>query len=255
MRNRGNIAMALIAATVFGGLFGTLPMWTAGEMPETGLKDEPCTLDEVIADHESVIEKNKESLDALLESARIDAQSMEIVMEPRTWPTEPTEAPTTAETETAEEILEETETAETAPYTQAIYEPVNSMMPADLQAWVYAYASEQGVDPYIIMAICERESCCTANIYGDNGKAYGMMQIHVRWVQDKLAARGYTNEDMLKAQPNIEIGIEILRDYLNTGNGYEWALMAYNGGPQAAGTQATQEYARWVLNRAEELRR
>jgi soluble lytic murein transglycosylase-like protein len=104
------------------------------------------------------------------------------------------------------------------------------------------------------MAICERESCCIANIYGDNGRAYGIMQVQVKWVQDKLHAHGYTNEDMLYAQNNIVIGVEILKDHINTGNGMWWAVMAYNGGPQAAGSPATQEYASWVFTRAEELR-
>jgi soluble lytic murein transglycosylase-like protein len=59
---------------------------------------------------------------------------------------------------------------------------------------------------------------------------------------------------MLQAQPNIVIGIEILKDYLRTGNGLEWALMAYNGGVPSVGSPSTREYASWVLARAAELR-
>ena len=46
-----------------------------------------------------------------------------------------------------------------------------------------------------------------------------------------------------------------LQGYIEQDNGIEWALMAYNGGPSMAGTPATQEYARWVIARADELRR
>jgi soluble lytic murein transglycosylase-like protein len=81
-----------------------------------------------------------------------------------------------------------------------------------------------------------------------------MMQIHTVWVRDKMAAHGYSDADMLMAQPNITIGVEILQGYIEQGHGIEWALMAYNGGPSMAGTPATQEYAAWVMNRADELR-
>lgn len=162
------------------------------------------------------------------------------------------ETTTEVETETEPITTEEETIAETE--VVDVFTPVHSMMDPDLQMWVVSYCEEQDLDPYIVMAVCERESGCTANIMGDNGKAYGMMQIQTRWVQDKLAAHGYTNETMLYAQPNIVIGTEILKDYLDMGYGYEWALMAYNGGIQLVGTDITREYAAWVLRRANELR-
>lgn len=238
---------------IFGGIaIFTLPFRGSEQMPDSGLTTEPCTLDLEVERIENEIESRKAVLDSMLESAELVREARVVTTEAET-----TESATEeAETETTEEIITETETS--APEAKSevveVFEPVASMMPADLQAWVYAYSMQEAVDPYIIMAICERESCCIANIMGDNGRAYGMMQIHVVWVQDKLAERGYTNEDMLKAQPNIEIGIEILKDYLATGRGMEWALMAYNGGPSMAGNPSTQEYAAWVMNRANELR-
>jgi hypothetical protein len=251
--NRKIIAVYLSLAVIGGAAIFTLPFRNNQPMPESGLTTEPCTLDLEVARIEEEIESRKAILDSVLETA-------ELVKEARVVSTESTEIPTetdteTHETETEVETTTEEETSEFEPITEHIYKPVDSMMAPDLQAWVYAYCSAEGVDPYIVMAICERESCCIANIYGDNGRAYGIMQVQVRWVQDKISNHGYTNEMMLQAQPNIVIGTEIMKDYLNTGNGYEWALMAYNGGTQLVGTESTREYASWVLARAEQLRR
>jgi len=270
------------------GIFGYSTFNSVPEMPETGLKNEPCTLDEAVAGYEMAISQNKEYLDSLLELADQDAKitvdrDAEIVRaeEPEYMIETKSETATEEEPEhfvpdlevilaletTVEEVETEIETTELesasiseipteVETTQAVptFTPVASMMNPDLQRWTYDYCTSQGIDPYIIMAICERESCCIANIYGDNGKAYGMMQIQVRWVQDRLRAHGLTNEDLMYAQNNIMIGSEIYNDYVKEGKGVRYALMKYNGGPGLVGTPSTQEYADWVINRANELR-
>ena len=244
------IAFAVIGIAGGASIF-TLPLRGSEPAPESGLTTEPCTLDLEVARVEEEIESRKSVLDAMLETA-------ELVKEAHVVTTE-TEQATTGEpeSESVEECTTETETEliepQTEPYT--IFPLTDSMMPADLQAWTYAHCTEVGVDPYIVMAVCERESCCISNIMGDGGRAYGMMQIHTVWVRDKMAAHGYSDADMLMAEPNITIGVEILQGYIEQDNGIEWALMAYNGGPSMAGTPATQEYARWVIARADELRR
>lgn len=245
------IAFAVIGIAGGASIF-TLPLRQTEPMPESGLTTEPCTLDLEVARVEEEIESRKAVLDAMLETAELVKEAKVV-----TEPTE-TEQATTGEpeSESVEECTTETETEliepQTEPYT--IFPLTDSMMAADLQAWTYAHCTEVGVDPYIVMAVCERESCCIANIMGDSGRAYGMMQIHTVWVRDKMAAHGYSDADMLMAEPNITIGVEILQGYIEQGHGIEWALMAYNGGPSMAGTPATQEYAAWVMNRADELR-
>lgn len=244
-----------VAAAGFFSIF-TLPNRDQVPPAET-IPEHDVTLDEALERQAEEAEKRKLYLDALLESAelekigQIQSESPEDESESESWHI------STLETETDEfEPISrsETETETESETPVEIFEPVSSMMAPDLQAWTYAHCTEVGVDPYIIMAICERESCCISDIMGDGGKSYGIMQIQVRWIPDKLSAHGYTAQDMLKAQPNIEIGTEILKGYLDTGNGLEWALMAYNGGPQSAGSTATQQYAAWVIRRADELR-
>lgn len=245
------IAFAVIGIAGGASIF-TLPLRQTEPMPESGLTTEPCTLDLEVARVEEEIESRKAVLDAMLETAELvkEAKVVETVTE--------TEQETTGEpeSESVEECATETETEapESSDAVVEIFPLTDSMMAADLQAWTYAHCTEVGVDPYIVMAICERESCCISNIMGDGGRAYGMMQIHTVWVRDKMAAHGYSDADMLMAEPNITIGVEILQGYIEQGHGIEWALMAYNGGPSMAGTPATQEYARWVIARADELR-
>lgn len=237
MKIEKQMLIAFSAVALFGGLsIYTLPLrHQVPPAPESGLTTEPCTLDEAIAECEATIQLNRAYLDGLLEHAMMEAQTMETVME--------TETETPSETETVPETTVE------------IFQPVDSLMAPDLQAWVYAYSTMQQVDPYVIMAICERESACTSNILGDSGRAYGMMQIQPVWIQDKLAAHGYTEADLLMAEPNITIGIEILQDFLAKGRGIEWALTAYRYGPQQANACSTSDYSAWILSRAEELRR
>ncbi len=245
------IAFAVIGIAGGASIF-TLPLRGSEPMPESGLITEPCTLDLEVARVEEEIESRKAVLDAMLETAEL-VKEAKVVTE-----TTETEQVTTGEpeSESVEECTTEEETSEFEPQTEpyTVFPLTDSMMASDLQAWTYAHCTEVGVDPYIVIAVCERESCCIANIMGDGGRAYGMMQIHTVWVRDKMAAHGYSDADMLMAEPNITIGVEILQGYIEQGHGIEWALMAYNGGPQMAGTPATQEYARWVIARANELR-
>jgi soluble lytic murein transglycosylase-like protein len=250
--NKKILAVYASIAIAGGMAIFTLPFRGSEPIPKAGLSTEPCTLDLEVERIEEEIESRKAVLDSMLESAVLVRETSMIRTEVET-----TESATEeAETETTEEIITEAETSASEAISEAVevFEPVASMMPADLQAWVYAYSTQEGVDPYIIMAICERESCCISNIFGDGGRAWGMMQIHTVWVRDKMAAHGYSDADMLMAEPNITIGVEILQGYIEQGHGIEWALMAYNGGPSMAGTPATQEYAAWVMNRADELR-
>lgn len=234
MRIEKQMLIAYAALACIGGLaFLAPPFWKTPPAPERGLTTEPCTLDEAISECEATIQLNKAYLDGLLEHARMEAQTSETEVE--------TETP--SETETVPETTVE------------IFQPVDSLMAPDLQAWVYAYSTMQQVDPFVVMAICERESACTADILGDSGRAYGMMQIQPVWIRDKLAAHGYTEADLLMAEPNITIGIEILQDFLGKGRGMEWALTAYRYGPQQANACSTSDYSAWILSRADELRR
>ena len=241
--------IAFTALTIFGGLaVFTLPLRTpVAPAPESGLTTEPCTLDLEVEQIEDGIEERKAYLDSLLETAELVERFSEVA-------TEPTELTTEAvsEAKTEESTFEE-ETTVPEPLTQEVFVPVDSMMDPALQEWVYDYGCSQAISPYLIMAICERESGCTERILGDNGNAFGIMQVQVRWVPDKLAAHGWTSDDMLSAEPCIVIGVEILKQHLLTGRGMEYALTAYRYGPQQAQACAQSDYSAEILRRAAEL--
>lgn len=253
----------LTAFVVFGILGGlcifTLPLRNPVEKapePETAVE---INIDLEQKRIEEEIEERKLYLDRLLEqemakkasispSERSETESMDI-LSPETEKSDFGEnTQDFSFEESSEEISEES--SEKSPFV-----PVPCMMEPELQEWVFEYCYSQAIDPYVIIALCERESCCKSNILGDNGRAFGIMQIQIQWIPEKLSAHGYTAQDMLEARPNIIIGVEILKEYLWTGNGLRWALMAYNGGQNLAGSESTQIYADWILARAEELRR
>lgn len=245
-----------ITAFVMLGLFGGLAIFTLPLRNPVEKAPEPETAIEINIDVEASqieeeIEERKLYLDRLLEQEMAKKASISFQE--------------TSESFSVDILLTEEETTEYEENTgdfvsepvpdHVPFVPVPCMMDEGLQEWVFEYCYSQAIDPYVIIAICERESCCTCNILGDNGRAYGIMQIQIQWIPNKLASHGYTAQDMLEAEPNIVIGVEILKEYLWTGNGLEWALMAYNGGQELAGNESTRAYAQWILSRAEELRR
>ena len=240
--------IAFTALTIFGGLaVFTLPLRGSNPMPESGLTTEPCTLDLEVERIEDGIEERKAYLDSLLETAELVERFSEVATEPAETTTE-----AVSEAETEESTFDE-ETTVPEPLTQEVFVPVDCMMDPVLQEWVYDYGCSQAISPYLIMAICERESGCTERILGDNGNAFGIMQVQVRWVPDKLAAHGWTSDDMLRAEPCIVIGVEILKQHLLTGRGMEYALTAYRYGPQQAQACAQSDYSAEILRRAAEL--
>lgn len=98
----------------------------------------------------------------------------------------------------------------------------------DLQNYIVETSYNYGIDPAIIMAMIDRESDFITHQIGDGGNSYGLMQIQPRWHQERMNRLGVT--DLLDPYQNVLVGIDYLAEMLDTGNGIEWALMAYNGG-------------------------
>lgn len=125
----------------------------------------------------------------------------------------------------------------------------------DLQDHIFALCEERGVDPAIIVAMIGRESRYRAGIKGDHGRSYGLMQIQPKWHQKRANELGYP--DLMNPYHNVAVGIDILGDFLESGNGIEWALMAYNGGAAYANRKAAKgevnTYAKSVISKSKEL--
>ena len=120
----------------------------------------------------------------------------------------------------------------------------------DLQLYIIRVAESYGIDPAIIFAICYRESSYNPAVIGDQGEAFGLMQIQPRWHSDRMARLGCT--DLLNPFQNVTVGIDYVAEQLSRyGGDVGKALVAYNVG-HYYGT--ITRYAQEVLAKAEELR-
>lgn len=243
------LAFSVIAVVGYASIF-TLPFRNSDIESPSVCSECDIQLDDLVEQKESEAQERKIYLDSLLENEQIvkEPQILPILTEEAIESTElyilSSEEETSVYEENTGDFLDDS-----APFV-----PIPCMMDEELQEWLFEYCSEAGLDPFTIVAMCELESCCIPDIIGDSGEAYGMMQIQLRWIPDRLAEHGYTASDMLEAKPNIIIGTEILKSYIDMGNGIEWALMAYNGGISGVGSPDTVFYASWILERSTALR-
>lgn len=169
---------------------------------------------------------------------------------------------TTTEQPTAivEEVAQEQETAiieEVVPETVAepTYKLCDIPLSQELQIWLIDYCKDIHINPYMIMAMCERESQYNANAVGDSGRSLGIMQIQPKWHEWRMDKLGCT--DLTDARQNMMVGIDILMDLYSKCNDTAWVLMAYNGGEAYANRNYNagniSEYAIYIMTRTEEM--
>ena len=161
------------------------------------------------------------------------------------------EQTTTAEQQTTTAIVE----VETETVAEPTYNLCDIPLDAELQIWVFDYCKDKKLNPYLIFAMCERESQYKADAVGDSGRSLGIMQIQEQWHQERMDRLGCT--DLLNPYQNVTVGIDILIDLYSKCNDTAWVLMAYNGGEAYANRNYNadniSEYARYIMTRAEEM--
>ena len=138
-----------------------------------------------------------------------------------------TQQETTTEQPTTTDIEVEIETV-----SEPVYKLCGIPLEQDLQVWLFGYCEKKGISPYLVMAMCERESQYNSREVGDNGESFGMMQIQPKWHQQRMGRLGCYN--LLDPQENIIIGIDILLYLFDKSDDVAWVLMAYNGGEDYA---------------------
>lgn len=182
-----------------------------------------------------------------------------------TAPTEPTveielwEPTAPAETEVATEPVTEPTKLEIpteAPTEPATEPPVTYYdvpLSEDLQSYIFRVCEERNIDPAIILVMIDRESDFREGLMGDNGDSYGLLQVQPKWHQPRMNKLGIT--DLLDPYQNVLVGIDYLDELLSYGGkerSIEWALMAYNGGPDYAERKTNEgiltDYAKEILN-------
>lgn len=161
------------------------------------------------------------------------------------------EQTTTAEQQTTTAIVE----VETETVAEPTYKLCDIPLDAELQIWVFDYCKDKKLNPYLIFAMCERESQYKADAVGDSGRSLGIMQIQEQWHQERMDRLGCT--DLLNPYQNVTVGIDILIDLYSKCNDTAWVLMAYNGGEAYANRNYNvgniSEYARYIMTRTEEM--
>lgn len=126
----------------------------------------------------------------------------------------------------------------------------------DLQEHIITICDSYSIEPSIVFAMIDRESRFRADVIGDNGHSYGLMQIQKRWHKDRMAKLGVT--DLLDPYQNVLVGIDYLAELFRMNEDVEWVLMAYNGGMSYAnrltGNGIVSAYATGVLEAARDIR-
>ena len=129
-------------------------------------------------------------------------------------------------------------------------------MDEKLQEHIIKICDSYYIEPSIVFAMIERESRFKADVVGDNGRSYGLMQIQPRWHKERMAKLGVT--DLLDPYQNVLVGIDYLAELFSMNEDVEWVLMAYNGGMSYAnrltGNGTVSAYAAGVLDAAREMR-
>ena len=125
----------------------------------------------------------------------------------------------------------------------------------ELQLHIFSECDKHNIAPEIVIAMIERESNYRADVLGDNGNSFGLMQIQPRWNQERMDKLGCT--DLLDPFQNVTVGIDLLAELIDENPDIYWVLMSYNGGRDYADARMESgnisEYAKYVVARASEL--
>ena len=126
----------------------------------------------------------------------------------------------------------------------------------ELQNHIFELCDLYEIEPIIVFAVIGKESMYDADVIGDNGRAFGLMQVQPRWHEDRIESLGVS--DLLDPYQNVQVGIDYLAELFARGNSVEWTLMAYNGGFAHADWHANRgtvsEYVEDVWSISEGLR-
>lgn len=122
-------------------------------------------------------------------------------------------------------------------------------MDKELQDYIIKQSNANGIDPAVVMAMIDRESDFNIDDVGDDGQAYGLMQIWPKWHYERMQRLGCT--DLLDPYQNVTVGIDYLAELLDRYDGdIAKALTAYN---QGSFTGTVTQYAKDVMEKAGEL--
>lgn len=130
----------------------------------------------------------------------------------------------------------------------------NIPLSARFQLWIDGKCEEKGISTNVVMGVIKKESNFHIKTMGDNGEAYGLMQIQKKWHKKRMEKVGA--KDLLNCYDNVNVGIDYLAE-LYKANNKNWhkTLMAYNGGQAYANRRTSTYYSRTVMKYAEQYKK
>ena len=135
----------------------------------------------------------------------------------------------------------------------------NIPLSARFQKYIDGKCKSYGISTNVVMGCIRTESNFQTQIMGDNGKAYGLMQVQKQWHKARMKKVGATN--LLDPYDNVAVGIDYLAELYKIYNGnWHTALMAYNGGHayckrRVRAGLVNSPYSRRVMNYAEDFKK
>ena len=125
---------------------------------------------------------------------------------------------------------------------------------ARFQKFIDEKCNNYGLSTNVVMGVIKKESSFNTSIMGDNGEAYGLMQVQKKWHRARMRKLGVT--DLLECYNNVSVGIDYLAELYKANNGnWHKTLMAYNGGQAYANRRVTTYYSRTVMQYAEQFKK
>ena len=135
----------------------------------------------------------------------------------------------------------------------------NIPLSARFQKYIDGKCKSYGISTNVVMGCIRTESNFQTQIMGDNGKAYGLMQVQKQWHKARMKKVGAT--DLLNPYENVDVGIDYLAELYKIYDGnWHKALMAYNGGHayckrRVRAGLVNSPYSRRVMNYAEDFKK
>lgn len=131
--------------------------------------------------------------------------------------------------EPVEPIPEPEETETPTIETTAQYEYWEDIpLDEEVQEHIFSLCEEKGIDPEIVFAMIWRESRYQADVIGDSGKSFGLMQVQERLHKDRMERLGVT--DLLDPIQNVTVGIDFLDELSRRYGDITHAVVAFNKG-------------------------
>lgn len=121
----------------------------------------------------------------------------------------------------------------------------------EIQEACVEYGEQYDICPELLMAIIEVESSGRTN--ATNGDCSGLMQISVKWHQDRMERLGVS--DIFDLRGNILVGCDYLSELFTEYEDVGTVLMVYHGERNATSKTELSSYASTILERSAELER